>query len=138
MKGTSRSFHSGTATSILRRDGYTCIYCDGVANVVDHVVPYCKGGKTITANGVACCTRCNMKKKGKLSEEYLIKGLTHLVKVGEDIGWVDDLYTSRLAQLSSAQEYALELLLRAKFSHPEISFVLDISEEAIRYFEEAP
>lgn len=28
----------------------------------DHVVPYSKGGQTITANGQALCAECNLRK----------------------------------------------------------------------------
>lgn len=32
----------------------------------DHVVPYSKGGETITRNGQALCGPCNLKKGAKL------------------------------------------------------------------------
>ncbi|MFC1740114.1 HNH endonuclease [Pseudomonadota bacterium] len=31
----------------------------------DHVLPYSKGGKTITRNGQALCERCNLRKAAK-------------------------------------------------------------------------
>jgi len=29
---------------VLKRDDYTCYYCGGLANSVDHLVPLAKGG----------------------------------------------------------------------------------------------
>jgi superfamily II DNA or RNA helicase len=35
----------------------------------DHVVPYSKGGKTVTKNGAALCPQCNLKKGNKMKFE---------------------------------------------------------------------
>ncbi len=52
--------------SVLSRDGHRCVYCgmsssDG-SLVMDHVVPFSKGGSTCLSNLVAACTNCNMGK----------------------------------------------------------------------------
>jgi len=127
----ARGFSQSVALDILRRDSYNCIYCGSIASVVDHVITYSKGGLTTKQNGAACCKSCNTKKKGKLSEEYLVKGLVHLVRSGEDISWVDNLYTDKLYRMSHAQEYALRLLLQSKLSRSEISFLLDIDRDIL-------
>jgi len=133
MKRTTRGFSPKMARDIFIRDSYTCIYCGNIANQIDHVIPYSKDGITAKNNAVACCRSCNVRKKGKLSEEYLVKGLTHLVRIGEDISWVDSLYTKQIRRLTEAEDYALNLLLRGKLPLSEISFVLGIDEEILRY-----
>lgn len=47
---------------VLRRDNWTCRYCGGPANSVDHVIPFSKGGPNITWNLVAACMPCNTRK----------------------------------------------------------------------------
>ena len=62
-----------TATKKLRfelfkRDNFTCQYCgrnvknDGIKIVIDHVIPYSKGGKTEMNNLVTACKDCNSGK----------------------------------------------------------------------------
>src|SRR5215470_3335299 len=55
----------------LRRDGYTCQYCNrrGERLTVDHVVPRSRGGETSWVNVVAACLRCNLRKGNRLAEE---------------------------------------------------------------------
>src|SRR5467141_1917509 len=57
--------------NILRRDGYTCQYCNrrGERLTVDHVLPRSRGGDTTWTNVVAACLRCNLKKGNRLPEE---------------------------------------------------------------------
>jgi len=126
-----KNFGVGMARRIMLRDKGVCIYCGNIATQIDHVIPASKDGPSITANGVACCTHCNMNKKGKLSEEYLVKGLVHLVRIGEDIGWVDSLYTDKLYNMSHTQELALRLLLQSELSRSDISFCLSIDEDTL-------
>ena len=38
---------------VLRRDGFTCVYCGDVADQVDHVYPKSKGGEDTLENCVA-------------------------------------------------------------------------------------
>jgi 5-methylcytosine-specific restriction endonuclease McrA len=57
--------------NILRRDGYTCQYCNrrGERLTVDHVVPRSRGGATSWTNVVAACLRCNLKKGSRFVDE---------------------------------------------------------------------
>ena len=57
--------------NILRRDGYTCQYCNrrGERLTVDHVVPRSRGGQTTWTNVVAACLRCNLLKGNRTLEE---------------------------------------------------------------------
>ncbi|CAB4161702.1 HNHc domain containing protein [uncultured Caudovirales phage] len=52
---------------ILARDGYTCAYCGGDANTVDHVVSIKVNPQLAMdeSNLVACCTPCNSRKGAK-------------------------------------------------------------------------
>src|SRR5437870_9518652 len=57
--------------NILRRDGYTCQYCNrrGERLTVDHVLPRSRGGETAWTNVVAACLKCNLKKGNRLPHE---------------------------------------------------------------------
>ncbi len=57
--------------NILRRDGYTCQYCNrrGERLTVDHIVPRSRGGATTWINVVAACLRCNLRKGNRLPDE---------------------------------------------------------------------
>lgn len=48
---------------VLRRDGYTCVYCGDVATQADHVWPRSKGGEDTLENCVAACASCNSLKR---------------------------------------------------------------------------
>ncbi len=50
---------------VLRRDAYTCAYCGGEANEVDHVIAKVSGGEDTHDNLVAACRRCNLAKGKK-------------------------------------------------------------------------
>ena len=49
-------------TRLLERDQYTCAYCRGPANTVDHIEPVSRGGSTTWLNTVAACKPCNSRK----------------------------------------------------------------------------
>ena len=56
-----------TRFEILSRDNFTCQYCgrtpqDGAKLVVDHIIPFSKGGKTISENLITSCSKCNAGK----------------------------------------------------------------------------
>lgn len=50
---------------ILARDAYTCAYCGGEANEVDHITPVAAGGSDHPDNLTAACRSCNLRKKDK-------------------------------------------------------------------------
>jgi 5-methylcytosine-specific restriction endonuclease McrA len=55
---------------IMRRDGYTCVYCGNKKELtIDHVIPKSKGGDNSWKNLVTCCSPCNLKKGDKLLHE---------------------------------------------------------------------
>lgn len=47
---------------ILKRDKYSCKYCDGPADSVDHIKPINKGGTDDEDNLTSSCRSCNSKK----------------------------------------------------------------------------
>ncbi|MCB1177892.1 MAG: HNH endonuclease [Leptospiraceae bacterium] len=56
-----------------KRSSGICHYCNEKFPVeeitMDHLVPLAKGGKSIKANLVPCCKKCNSEKKNKLAFE---------------------------------------------------------------------
>ncbi|HHC08190.1 MAG TPA: HNH endonuclease [Actinobacteria bacterium] len=55
--------------AVFLRDDFTCQYCGGRAENVDHVVPKSQGGLHRWDNVVAACRRCNTKKGGRTPEQ---------------------------------------------------------------------
>jgi hypothetical protein len=63
----SRTVPEGLRFTVLKRDGFACVYCggracDGVRLQVDHVVPWSQGGRTVLANLRSACGPCNRGK----------------------------------------------------------------------------
>lgn len=59
--------------NVLKRDNYTCAYCEGHADTFDHIVPVSQGGKSDWLNGVAACFGCNQKKRNRTPKEAGMK-----------------------------------------------------------------
>jgi len=70
---------SSVRFAILRRDGFTCIYCGGtppkVLLEVDHIVPKSDGGTDDEANLCTACTDCNRGKGSKRLEEGIASSI---------------------------------------------------------------
>ncbi len=58
-----------TKAGVLKRDKWTCVYCGGKGNTVDHVLPQSRGGKSSWENLAACCESCNGFKANRTPEE---------------------------------------------------------------------
>lgn len=54
---------------VLERDNYTCAYCGGHGDTLDHVVPESRGGQNTWLNLVAACAPCNGRKGNRTPEE---------------------------------------------------------------------
>lgn len=57
--------------NVFRRDDHSCQYCGIRASelTLDHVLPRSRGGSTSWENVVACCHKCNARKRDRLPEE---------------------------------------------------------------------
>jgi 5-methylcytosine-specific restriction endonuclease McrA len=66
--------------AVLFRDQFTCAYCSGAADQVDHVVPLKVDSSLANAisvdNLVACCKRCNTRKNAKPLAVFLASPAT--------------------------------------------------------------
>ena len=60
---------------VLSRDQYTCYYCGGEANQVDHLLAIAKDSSVANAvdmeNMVACCADCNRRKSSRSVSAFL-------------------------------------------------------------------
>lgn len=54
---------------VLRRDNFTCQYCKEPGHTLDHVLPLSQGGRSSWENCVACCFRCNQKKRNRTPQQ---------------------------------------------------------------------
>ena len=64
-----------TRRAVFARDSWTCQYCGGPAENVDHVVPKSRGGQHAWENVVAACKRCNSRKENRLLHEVGLRPL---------------------------------------------------------------
>jgi len=57
--------------NVFKRDDHICQYCGARSNdlTLDHVLPRSRGGPTTWENVVACCKRCNAKKRDRTPDE---------------------------------------------------------------------
>lgn len=66
---------------ILRRDGYTCVYCGTQSDEsreqsrkailgIDHITPESRGGIAAIENLACCCRKCNNEKNDRTPEEW--------------------------------------------------------------------
>lgn len=72
---------------ILKRDKYTCHYCNcnnPLAMTIDHKLPVSRGGTDEPENTVACCYICNQLKQNMTVPEFkkYSKALATLKKLG--------------------------------------------------------
>ncbi len=58
-----------TRRAVFARDVWTCQYCGGAAENLDHVIPRSRGGLHVWENVVAACRRCNAKKMDRTPQE---------------------------------------------------------------------
>jgi 5-methylcytosine-specific restriction endonuclease McrA len=62
-----------TRRGVFSRDHYTCQYCGATPPredlTVDHVVPRCRGGKTMWENVTTACKKCNGRKGSRTPAE---------------------------------------------------------------------
>ena len=68
--------------AVLERDGMVCRYCGCRVHMrksgpcklnFDHVIPYILGGPTTVENLAVCCRACNLDKKDRTVEVWLVE-----------------------------------------------------------------
>lgn len=71
-----------TRFEILLRDGFQCRYCGrsqaedpNLILVIDHIIPYSKGGTTVAENLVTCCQQCNCLKGTHIFDQGILEVL---------------------------------------------------------------
>ena len=47
---------------ILQETNYRCIYCNGLATTLDHIIARSSGGNSLQSNLVGACETCNKNK----------------------------------------------------------------------------
>lgn len=66
-----------TRKNIFLRDRFQCQYCGvrcaSASATIDHVIPRCRGGRTVWDNVVTCCHTCNRKKGDKTPEQMSMR-----------------------------------------------------------------
>ena len=74
---------------VLKRDSYSCVYCDEHTKGIDHVIPWCSSGHSEEDNLVACCSVCNRAKQDKLDPAFLKTSLPYLMDQYPDSSFLD-------------------------------------------------
>jgi 5-methylcytosine-specific restriction endonuclease McrA len=64
-----RSGNRVSRSGVLQRDGWTCAYCGGYGNTLDHVIPESRGGRKTWDNLVTACGSCNGRKGNRTPAE---------------------------------------------------------------------
>ena len=68
-----------TRFNLFLRDGFECMYCSDSDDLTfDHLVPRRLGGKTSWTNIVAACSKCNLRKGGRLAKDAGMLSLIHI------------------------------------------------------------
>lgn len=72
--GEVRSVYGRVRDTILCRDDYKCVYCGATERLVlDHFIPYEKGGASTSCNLVTACADCNARKNGMDPKRFLVE-----------------------------------------------------------------
>ena len=65
---------AGNRKNVFIRDGGQCQYCGKKVTLnsftFDHVIPRCRGGRSVWENIVVSCLRCNGQKGRKSAKDY--------------------------------------------------------------------
>lgn len=89
-----------TRRNLYKRDGGACQYCGKLVksdmSSIDHIIPRCRGGRTVWTNCVIACTKCNTRKADKTPEQVGFK----LLKQPTKPTWnaIDDVSDSKVPE----------------------------------------
>lgn len=72
IKWTGRKSNGAVCTKrgVLERDRFTCGYCGGKGDTIDHIHPESRGGKLTWENSISACSPCNNEKADRTPEEW--------------------------------------------------------------------
>lgn len=56
--------------ALWKRRGRTCVWCGGLGETVDHVIPLSRGGNSFEGNLVPACRSCNSSRANRLVIEW--------------------------------------------------------------------
>ena len=62
-----------------------CVYCNGPAEVVDHITPLARGGHEAFYNFAPACNDCNMSKKAHMLMDWIPGRVAHALSVSEHV-----------------------------------------------------
>lgn len=115
---------------VWTRDGGRCVYCKSDLDLQsDHVLPCSHGGPPIQENIVLACKICNEAKSNSFDVEYLVIAFNHLLYVGENLEWIDLIFSDVVDNLDlSTLERIREWVEAAK----NLDEIQDRLDEAIK------
>ncbi|SFV63063.1 HNH endonuclease [hydrothermal vent metagenome] len=91
---------------IFKKYNYKCVYCGGVGEEIEHIIPRSKGGTNSIQNLTLSCRKCNIE-KGNLSLKDFGK------KVKKDFSHIEPRKTPKNASIiQSARTYTLKELAK--------------------------
>jgi len=91
---------------IFQKYNYSCVYCGGKGEEIEHIIPKSKGGTNSVQNLTLSCRKCNIE-KGTLSLELFGK------RVGKDLSHLKPKKTPKHASIiQSARTYTLKELAK--------------------------
>ncbi len=140
MSGGRDSVPLATRFRILKRDNFTCVYCDrrppAVQLVVDHAKAHANGGTDSEANLVSCCEECN-KGKGGTDADY--RATAKAMFVGKFFHLIEDGKINRQGRVAFVDgEYAMVQWFSALDGTPSTQQAYALSEVAsdkFRFYE---
>lgn len=72
LLGRVRAANESLKGRVFARDKYKCVYCGATDDlVIDHVIPFVRGGSTDMRNIVTACAACNQSKNDRDPMEFL-------------------------------------------------------------------
>ncbi|HEY3366514.1 MAG TPA: HNH endonuclease signature motif containing protein [Symbiobacteriaceae bacterium] len=97
---------------VLVRDGYTCYWCAGPGDTMDHIIPWSKGGRTTMDNCICACQECNGQRGDMPATEFArLRGVVPPSPSGRPLASPAPRLAGAVAPLLTARGFALEDLL---------------------------